>query len=108
MATSELDKNGILSNNTKKSISSSDNMTVVSMNLSGRFANTEKKKYGQMLIEHVIHQRRISILFGHRASFKPKPPPLCTVVGTNKSFLIFNKERYRMMTDDKHYRKVYR
>ncbi|CAD5122801.1 DgyrCDS11207 [Dimorphilus gyrociliatus] len=106
MAASELDKNGILSNNTKKSISSHDNTTVVSMNLSGRFANTEKKKYGQLLIEHVIHQKKVSILFGHRASFKPRPPSSYTVVGTNKSFLIFNKERFRMMTDDKHYRKV--
>ena len=79
-------------------------VTLLAMNLSGRFAGREIRRFGETVIGTVLVEKDADVLFGQQANFKPHLPDHYTLVGGGtKAFLAVNKARIKAC-DEKQFR----
>ena len=74
---------------------------IVSMNLKGRYNDWEFRKYGQKLVDFVC--TRADVLLGQQSDFKYSFPRNYKHIGSNRSFIAYNKDEY-VAVSEKYYK----
>ena len=82
---------------------SNRDVTLAAMNLSGRFAGGEIRRFGQAVIANVLIEKDVDLMFGQQANFKPRLPSNYVMLGSHKAFLAHNNLRVKAC-DDKQFR----
>ena len=75
----------------------------VSMNMSGRFAGKEIRRYGQQIIKYIIEEKDIGLFFGQQTNFRPSLPRHFDYIGNSRAFMVYNKRHFKVC-DEKQYR----
>lgn len=78
-------------------------LTLLAMNLSGRFAGREIRRFGHAVLGALLTEKNVDLMFGQQTNFKPKLPEHYDMIGTPRAFLSYNKARIKAC-DEKQYR----
>lgn len=81
----------------------SGELTMVTMNLSGRFKGREIRKYGQEVLKHILSHSTVSVFFGQQMNFRPSLPDNFVFEGGTRAFIYYDKNIFRGC-DEKQYR----
>ncbi|ELU07636.1 hypothetical protein CAPTEDRAFT_211677 [Capitella teleta] len=83
--------------------SSSSELSMVTMNLSGRFKGREIRRYGQDVLTYILNNHTVSVFFGQQMNFRPSLPDKYAFEGGTRAFIYYDKTVFRGC-DEKQYR----